>query len=316
MNLLFYSSPYKYYQENLIPLADYAEEKGHKVYRKFSLKEEKDIRRIIPDNSDSSIYDLISKKQIDAAVLVQPWWYADKEVAGACNKYKIPFYIVDHAPPMTAYTEASGKKSHLYRGNIFGAKAFFAYGDATKKIMKQRGCKGNIVIVGSPRIEKMLDNYKTFSEQKDFKAFVLFDTSNRMEDSSLLKEVNKFRNELSDEWKFFIKKHSRSPSIYDQINGIGSIDGSEEQIFYFADKVGFTFPSSAMILPALVEKDMIVFYDKHYCKEAISYYNKYSESITNYKGKKIASYDAFIRDNYKTNKSPKAEILRYIKENS
>ena len=211
--------------ENIDSLADYAEERGHKVYKRFSMNPEQNIREIYPDNETESIYSLISNKKIDAVVLVQPWWYADKEVAGACNKYKIPFYIADHAPPMMMYTESNGKKSHLYRKNLFGAKAFFAYGKATKEIMRRKGCKEKIIVTGSPRIERMLENYSKFDEAKDFKAFVIYDTSHRMEDKSLIKEVNKLKKGFGDEWKFFVKRHSRSPDVFSKIPGVGTLDG-------------------------------------------------------------------------------------------
>lgn len=316
MNLLFYSSPYKYYMENLIPLAEYAEERGHKVYQKFSLSEEKNIRTVSPDGEDRTIHDLLATREIDAAVLVQPWWYLDKEIAGACNKYRIPFYIVDHAPPMMTYTEENGKKSHLYRANLLGAKAFFAYGNATKQVMRKRGCRENIVITGSPRIERMEENYKALSQDKDFKAFVLYDTSHRMEDKSLIKEVNRLRKDLGPEWEFFVKRHSRSPKVFDKIPGIGTLDGPEEQIVYFADMVGFTFPSSAMLLPALVGKDMLALYGKHFCKEAGVYYKKYHESIPRRIGNKKTDYREFIADNYCTKGSPKDIIIRYIEKNT
>jgi hypothetical protein len=313
MKILFYSSPYQYYLENLTPLVEAAKERGHKVYTRFALKEEKNIRKLLPDGEEThTIHDLIEKRMVDAVVLVQPWWYADKEVAGACNKYNVPFYIVDHAPPMMPYTEASGKKSHLYRARLYNARAFFAYGAATKQVMRKRGCKEKIVVTGSPRVEAMLERYKGFEQKKDFKAFVLYDTSHRMEDKSLIKEVNKLRKDLGADWQIFIKRHARSPDNFRKISGIGSLEGPEEQIVFFADMVGFTFPSSAMILPAIVDKDMVALYDKHYCTEAVGYFRKYQEAIPNRKGKRVSTYKEFITDNYHTRGSPTKTILDYI----
>ncbi|MCP3693661.1 MAG: hypothetical protein GY917_15775, partial [Planctomycetaceae bacterium] len=102
------------------------------------------------------------------------------------------------------------------------------------------------VVVGSHQVSTHQGIEGTFQghdEKKDFKAFVLYDTSHRMEDKALIKEVNRLRKGLSPEWKFFVKRHSRSPNVFGKIDGIGTLDGPEEQIVYFADRVGFTFPS-------------------------------------------------------------------------
>lgn len=317
MKILFYSSPYQYYMENLTPLVDAARDRGHKVYTRFALKEEKNIRKLLLDGEEElTIHQLIESRSVDAVVIVQPWWYADKEVAGACNKFRIPFYIVDHAPPMMTYTEESGKKSHLYRANLFKARAFFAYGSATKKVMRNRGCKENIVVTGSPRIERMLENYKKLDAKKDFKAFVLYDTSHRMEDKTLLKEVIRVQKSLGPDWKMFIKRHSRSPDCFRKVSGLGSLDGPEEQIVYFADMVGFTFPSSAMILPSILGKDMVALYGKHFCREARTYYKKYQLSIPAMNGKRVVDYEEFIADNYHMRGSATDTILNYIEEDA
>lgn len=315
MKILMYSSPYRYYYENIEPLAEHAEERGHTVYKRFSLVAEKNIKKITVDSGEN-IHDLIANRKIDCVVLVQPWWYGDKEIAGACNKYKVPFYIVDHAPPMMTYTEENGKKSHLYRANLFNARAFFAYGEATKHVMRKRGCKEKIVITGSPRIEAMLRSYKILKKEKDFKSFILYDTSHRMEDESLIKEFNRLRKQLGEDWNFFVKRHSRSPDYFSKIPGVGTLEGPEEQIVYFADAVGFTFPSSAMIFPALVNKDMYALYRKHSCREARGYCLKYIDSIPIRGGIRKADYGEFIKDNYHTAGSPTEEILKYIEKHS
>jgi hypothetical protein len=316
MRLLFYSSPYKYYMENLEPLVDLAIKSGDTVYKRFSILPEKDIKSLTVDEHNITIYELISKRMIDAVVIVQPWWYADKEVAGACNRYKVPFYIVDHAPPMMPYTESSGKKSHLYRANLFNAKAFFSYGNATNEVMTLRGCREKIIVTGSPRIERMIENYNLFKKDKEFKTFILFDTSNKMEDPNLIKEVKKVQKSLGGDWKMFIKRHSRSPNVFNKLTGVGTLEGPEEQIIYFADVVGFTFPSSAMLLPAIMNKEIVGLYRNHFCREARDYYKKYEGIINEKVGARTQPFAEFINDNYDLSGSPKQKILKYIRKNS
>jgi len=301
VKLLFYSSPYDYYARNLQPLIDHAKASGHRVYHRLALKPEKNIKRIKIGNIP--IATLI--KKVDAVILVQPWWYLDREIADVCRARRVPLYIVDHAPPMVAYQEKKGRLSHLYRADLINAQAFFAYGLETKKIMKLRGCKGNIIVTGSPRIEEMLKNYKDKAKKK---AFVLFDTSHRMEDKKTVRRMQDMVNRFED-WTFYKREHSRSTGVFPgkKLKGM-----TEEEVIGFADMVGFTFPSSAMLLPALVGKRMMVLYNFHFSDDAREFYRRYKNDIPGELPGKAGDYSKFLSDHYSDVKSPTKEILKYI----
>ena len=277
MKIFLYSSPYLYYVENLIPLAQYFIEQGHEVYGSYRLSDTGDEYSMLDnDKSKNSKVFLKGKLDVDVVILTQPWWYRDNLIAKYCNDKGIKFYIVDHAPPMIKYTQKDGKKSHLYRSDGLGARCYFAYGQATSDIMKQVGYKGNIYISGSSRIEKMI-----LEQQDNKKGSVVFDTSNRIEDNKLLNKFIEFSQNHKDE-QFFIHEHSRSPNVYrkalkyDNVSLIKNI--SESRLFEYS-KFIYTFPSSAMLVPALLNKKMYSLYDEHFCLEAREYHKKYEQCI-------------------------------------
>lgn len=320
MRLLFYSSPYQYYWDNLEPLVSFAKIRGHEVYYKKSLKEESSLSKIYPLNNKKektySVKDLILNKKIDAVVLTQPWWYADRAIADLCVKNRVKFYIVDHAPPIIKYSERNGKKSHIYRSRLMGSSAFFAYGQETKKIMQERGCKEKIVVTGSPRIEAMEKKYRELSKrnpQKDFKSCVVFDTSHRMEDERMVDIFREKIKRLDGDWRLFVREHSRSPKFFSKnIEGISVIEGPEEQVIHFADLVMFSFPSSAMILPAIVGKPISPLYEDHFSEDARRFYRKFRKDMPINPRLLPGDYSLFLAEHYKMKGSPTKKIIKYI----
>lgn len=314
MKFLFYSSPYEYYADNLIPLAKYFKSQGHEIHAGKNEKEVMLKEAPFPQFKFSNDKKIIFNIKYDAIILTQPWWYWDADLAVAANKYKIPFYIVDHAPPMFRYTETRQKqqKSHLYRGDLRGAKNFFAYGPQTIQIMKEAGCKSLMTSVGSSRLEEVIKN---LTDKKS--GYVLFDTSHRMEDQELVSVFLKFVKRHSDQ-KFLIKEHSRSPQWYRKGLKFKNVELAnripESELFQYSDFI-FTFPSSAMLIPALLGKNIFVLYQNHYCEEAKTYYQSYSDIFPELGCiQKSNDYSKFLTNNilYREDQSTNERIYQHI----
>lgn len=301
MKVLLYSSPYQYYADNLIPLAKYFEEHGHDVYGSY---------RLSIDGDEILMLDSEKITKPDVIILTQTWWYQDAEIAKSC---KIPLYVIDHAPPMMRFTQPDGKKSHLYRRDNLN-QHYISWGQTTIDIMKQVGYRGINKVLGSPRVEEVLSNIK---QNKD--GYVLFDTSNRMEDKSLVNGFVKFVKQHPDR-QFIIQEHSRSPHYFREALRYSNVQLNtcltEKELFEYSDFI-FTFPSSAMIIPALQSKRIYGLYDKHFCLEAQTYFKKYEDCIFNLKEQGcIPNFKRFINSNilYKREESANERIYKYITE--
>lgn len=306
MKLLFYSSPYDYYADNLRPLVREAMESGDEVYGSFSYEMTDNPKKFkespYTSLSDTPMRDFLTNKlKPDAVILVQPWWYGDRLAAQHAVNKKIPFYIVDHAPPMFRYTESNGKKSHLYRANLMGAKAFFAYGKETLSIMSKVGCGEKMTAIGSPRIEDMLEQVNIHKPEKNI---VIFDTSHRMEDEKVAEMTAILSKDLADKTgvKVYLREHSRSPKLirktfkkhklgeYTLVNS-----WSEAEIAAKSEIFLFTLPSSAMLLPALLDKKIVGTYGNHFSAAAKVYSHRYREDIFIFKGK-VQSLERYLKE--------------------
>ena len=317
MKVFIYTSPHKYYLDNLMPLAHCYLKTGDEVKVSFSSEHTDNIqeckeRVIIGQNP--CLDDFFNKKyKPDVVILSQPWWYVDKRIAEFCNKNKINFYIVDHAAPMSRFVERSGKKSHLYRSSILGAKAFFSYGQATANIMKKVGCRSNIVSAGSPRIEAQLDLAREMvSEDK----ITIYDTSHRMECKEAVKESVKLAERLSKEHGFdiFVRQHPRSSGMVSDMLGSKNILKSEIESAASSAFCIFTFPSSSMLLPALLDKNILTTYYAHFDKNIRKYYKRYSKEFSNHNNRRN-KYNQFIRDNLYMPKGGSANfIIKWIEK--
>lgn len=262
----FYSSPYQYYADNLIPLAKYFREKGWATEEIYRL-----------DNKKFDGSDILKRiKKSDVVFLVQSWWYFDAEIAAYCVKYKVPFYIVDHAPIVIKYIDRAGKKSHLYRANLCGAQAIFVAGESTKRVMREVGCKEKVHIVGSTRFDEMSSLYK----RNEKKNFVLFDTSAKMEDKSCLEVIRKFAEEHQDEYHFVLREHSRSSKLYREL-GFELDHSPEIESLNSAAACGFTFPSSAMAIPLEKGMPIAMFYAEHFSEDVMAYRKRYGGDMKN-----------------------------------
>ena len=331
MRLLFYSSPYEYYADNLRPLVRKAMEAGDDVFGSYSLELTDKLDKIkeIPytNESQTPMADFLNGKiKVDAVVITQPWWYADKMIAEKAKSKKIPFYIVDHAPPMFRYTEANGKKSHQYRRNLNGTKAFFAYGKETISIMKGVGCRDKMVAMGSPRIEDMISRVEAYEKEENI---VIFDTSHRMEDKNVAKMTAKLAEDLAGRHnkKIYLREHSRSPKMVRKALSNFKLvnDWDEAEVSARSGIFLFTLPSSAMLLPASLDKHIIGTYGNHFSAAAKVYSHRHREDIFIFKGKmngvekyikSYPSYGKFLSNNlkrYNERNSASNAILSYIR---
>jgi|TARA_R110001583_G_scaffold16234_12_gene66306 hypothetical protein len=338
MNLFFYSSPYKYYAENIIPVAKHARKMGHNVYGAYSFDKSTSIKGtneipILPNNSgcDQLRLFLNGSLNIDAVIITQPWWYMEFKIVSYCKKHRIPFYIIDHAPIMTEYVERNGKESHLYRASLRGCRAFFSYGQNTIDIMKKKGCEENMVSMGSPRFEGMMKSIKKHKRKVDgeSKIAVIYDTSARMEDEAVVKSMVRLRKALgaSDNWQFLLKEHPRSPKVFRQLcdsyENFNIYRGkSNEELIAMSSLDIFSFPSSSMILSAMAGNGMAGLYGNHFSTHARSYSNRYSNIIFDYVNNKLSrnievskKYKPFLKENIKLLEIPsKIRILNYIEK--
>ena len=301
MKIFLYSSPYQYYADNLIPLAQYFKKQGHQVYGSYRLSIDGEELMMVDDNK-------ISKP--DVVILTQTWWYQDAEIAKQC---RVPLYIIDHAPPMMRFTQPDGKKSHLYRKENLN-QHYISWGQTTIDIMKQVGYNGINKALGSSRVEETLKGIK---ENK--MGHVLFDTSNRMEDKNLVNGFIKFVKQHPDQ-QFIIQEHSRSPQYFREALSYSNVrlntHLTETELFEYSDFI-FSFPSSAMIIPALQNKRIYGLYDKHFCSEARTYFKKYENCVFNLKEQDaIPNYKRFINSNilYKREEPANERIYKYIME--
>lgn len=240
---------------------------------------------------------LSGKLRVDAVVLVQPWWYADRLLAAHCVKHKVPFFIVDHAPPMFRYTESNGKKSHQYRKNLCGAETFFAYGKVTEKIMRGVGAKSSITVSGSPRIEDAADRVSIYEPDA---GIVIYDTSHRMEDSRVSALTAKLAMDLQNRTgkQIYLREHSRSPQ---KVRGclksyILANKMDEAELVAKTDLVLTTLPSSALLLPALFNRHIIGTYGIHECAEVRHYAKIYEQDIFIFRGK-MKDVENFLKSN-------------------
>lgn len=301
MKILLYSSPYQYYVDNLIPLAQYFEHQGHQVYGSYKLS---------IDGEEIPMLDTEKITKPDVILLTQTWWYRDAEIAKNC---KVPLYVIDHAPPMMRFTQPDGKKSHLYRKDNL-RQHYISWGQTTVDIMKEVGYRGRNKVLGSSRVESVLDS---ITESRE--GYVLFDTSSRMEDDELVAGFVKFVKQHPDQ-QFIIQEHSRSSGCYrvalEYPNVKLNNDLKEHQLFAYSNFI-FTFPSSAMIIPALQNKRIFGLYEKHFCLEARNYFKKYKDCIFNLKEQDvIPNFKQFINSNilYKREESANQRIYKYITE--
>lgn len=313
MKILLFSSPYQYYLENLIPLSKFLKKQGHTVYASYCLKDNEEFSMLDDNKVEYSRKFLNDILKVDMVILVQSWWGRDNLIAKKCNTDGIPFYIVDHAPPIIKYTQADGTKSHLYRGNPLGPEKYFSYGPNTVKIMRDVGYKGKNIVVGSSRVEQMIAN---ITKKKE--GYVLFDTSNKMEDKKIVSKFLKFVKHNEDK-QFIIREHSRSPQYFRKALQFPNVKlgnvKHEYSLFEYSDFI-FSFPSSAMIVPALLDKNIYSIYDEHFCLEARRFYKQYQDCIIRLgDDKKIdVDFTSFVSDNilYNSNESTEERIYSEI----
>ncbi len=311
MIFFLYSSPYLYYKDNLVSLAEFLKNQGHEVYASYRLSIDGDEYSMLTEDIVSYSKDFLNNKiKPDYVILTQCWWYADQEISKLAREKNISVLIVDHAPPMIRYIEKNGKKSHQYRKNLMNAQNFYAYGQNTIDIMKKVGCKESMLAVGSARIDSMM---KLIKNKKQ--GYVIFDTSARMEDHTILKSIEKFIQKNPDK-EFIIREHSRSSKIYGKLKYSNvSISNESEYLSYEYSDFIFTFPSSAMLIPALLNKNIYAVYKNHYCVEAQEFYKKYKKTFVELGQSKLKDYSEFITNNivYKRNEETNQRIYRSLK---
>ncbi len=338
MKVFLYSSPYRYYKNNLLPLAKRFEELGHDVYMSHSYKKTsliKDSAEVIDiagkESQDGLIKNfLLNNFKPDVIILTQAWWFLEDKIVKKCKQSGIPFYLLDHAAPVTKYSEKSGGKSHLYRNNLRGARAHIVWGRESIDIMKGRGCKEPMFALGSPRVEEFLKKHnskKILSLRKKYgdNIAVFYDTNNKMFDKGV--------NNKLEEAAFFLKKagysvllkpHARSNIRGSKLENIVIFKDKrlEDELIHASSVMLFTFPSSVMIFGAMAKKPIVCLYGDHWSSDAKKFSKRYSSiflkpssinEIIPYINQKT-NYREFINKNlvFSKNKSACDRIINFI----
>jgi hypothetical protein len=287
----------------------------------YSYHHDDDMNNVLGDK-DALVNFFQNKKKYDFIILTQAWWYMERKIINHCKKNSIPFYIVDHAPIMSVYNDPFDKKSHLYRSNLNGAKAFFAYGKCTEDIMRQRGCRERIVSIGSPRFEHLVRKINVKKSKENLA--IIYDTSARMDDLNVINLIKNIQK-VSD-INFYVKEHSRSKHNYNFIykKNLNKYINQENEI-HLLEKSKFcfyTFPSSTMIVAAMVGVHMVSGYNNHFDDSIKKYSKKYKDIIFEYNNNYLKlekfldtkpDYSNFIKYNLEVDKIPAEEnIINYI----
>lgn len=294
MKIFLYSSPYQYYADNLIPLAKHLKELGHDVCGSYRLSESGEEYDMLTGKKVIDSYKRIYNEKFDMVYLTQNWWYEDLNIAKYCFKNKIKLLILEHATPMIRYTAKDGTKSHMYRNQNKVANGYFSFGKKNLDIMKEIGYQGLNIAVGSPRIDEM---YHYCKDKEVREGTIIFDTSNKMEDQTSFELVQRYVAKHPNK-KFIVKKHSRSPGVFDDlvVRGNISIHKGDERDAYLYENFIFSFPSSAMILPALLGRNINSAYTQHFCKEAKIFHEKYKHCFPEIGKESDYNYNSFIDD--------------------
>lgn len=313
MKFFIFSSPYQYYADNLIPVAKELSALGHEVVACYRLSETGSEFDMLTGKKVNRLSDRFFKgEKFDAVILTQTWWYDDLNISKSCIKNNIPFYVLEHATPMTLYTQKNGIKSHAYRAHHSGSKYYFSFGENNVNLMGKIGFAGKNVAVGSPRVEQML------SESLDAKlepGTVLFDTSERMEDNIVYQSIEHIIRKKPNE-KYIIRPHSRTSGMYNDLVNSSNVTlhtGKESELYKYTNFL-FTFPSSAMIVPALLGRKIYAGYNNHFSKDARNFYEKYNNEIPAFGKTASFNYDKFISDNivYSKKESAVNRIIKHI----
>ncbi len=338
MKIFLYSSPYKYYRDNLLPLGKRFQELGHDVYMSHSYKKDSSLKNLVEtiDIHGATASSGYVKKFLkgdfnpDVVILTQAWWFLEDSIVKMCNQRNIPFYILDHAAPILAYSEKSGKKSHLYRNNTCGAKSHIVWGSNSYQIMKDRGCKSKMHILGSPRVEDFIfkksdKKIKAVRKKYGDKIAVIYNTNDKMKNKDAkfnFKKVGLFLKSIG--YTVIIKPHVRSTYNQKKLKDFVVFKDKrlEEQLIHASDLMLFTYPSSVMIFGAVAHKPIISLYGDHWCDSARFFSSKYSDIFLDLKSvnqiipyvNQNNSYDYFIDENLKFSKKEKSvdRIIKFI----
>jgi len=338
MKIFLYSSPYKYYRDNLLPLARRFGELGHDVYMSHSYKKDDSLKNLI-ENIDISGDDfnkgfvkrfLIGDFNPDVVILTQAWWFLEDKIVKICRQRDIPFYILDHAAPIIDYEERGGRKSHLYRNDTRGARSHIVWGGESFRIMKNRGCKSRMDILGSPRVEDFMGKkgsrgVGSIKKKYGEKIAVFYNTNNKMKNKNAefdIKKVGFFLKSLG--YSLILKPHVRSSYNENKLKDFVIFKDKrlEDELIYASDIMLFTFPSSVMIFGAVSKKPIISLYGDHWCDRAITFSNKYSDTFLNLTSvnqiipyiEKENNYKDFINENllYSKKESSVDRIINFI----
>lgn len=313
MRIFMFSSPYQYYADNLIPLAKKYRELGHDVIASYRLSDSGQEFDMITGEKVKYVEKFLAGgERYDLVFLTQTWWYDDLLISKFCKRNKIKYFVLEHATPMMQYTQKDGTKSHLYRAHDSGAKCYFSFGPKNIEVMKKIGYQGVNLAIGSPRIEGMINEAPMEEEE----GTVIFDTSERMEDQNTINIVENYIRKNPTR-KFIIRPHSRSSGLYNEIglsSNIKVFTGPEKDLLKY-NKFIYTFPSSSMLAPALLGKNIYSAYYQHYCKEARDFHTKYADTIPMLGKESEKNYNKFIEDHlvYSEEQSTVDRILEMVK---
>lgn len=326
LNIFLFSSPWKYYMENLMPVADEFSSRGHAVVMSYYLnRTNKNSKEIFHIKQNIGGYkELMSGAYTpDVVILTQPWWEYEKNVVKVCKDKEIPFFVLEHSPQMLIYN----KKASNYRKDIMGAKAHIMWGEESFNIMKELGANTDLPILGSPRIEWAIENCKNVEKEN---LAVVYTTSWVYTSDDFLKKIKDIHIMTKKEgWKLEVQAHPRFHKNNDAFKyiyenkipfhqGISTIDSIS---LLKRSKINiYDFPSSIMPLSCLLQNDMYSMYHNNSIKEIREYASNHDSFVKNisklnieYENKNFLEKNNFMKKNISIEENPSSKrIYDYI----
>lgn len=318
LRFFIYCSPHYYYIENLLPVAKRLEAIGHEVHFCSEDVKEKKTQHIGTMDVDAF---LKTRKKFDAVILTQCWCLKDKSIAERCAKRNIPFYIFEHAPQMLFYDAGKAK----YRGSINGARAHFMWGKASAEVMKTSGCKENLPIIGSPRLEiikNITRGHSKIVSEYGKRYIAVYTTSDRMMPKDFpvnLKLIKHYADKNG--YNLYLKNHVKYTKRPRGIKRYTHGKALEFQFLAQASKVFFAFPSSVMIPAAWLDKDVYTLFGNHenekvkkYAKDHAHIFPVFRPNLERLMRVQPAHLDKYgwLRRNIETENDPVEESIKYI----
>ena len=326
LNVFLFSSPWKYYMENIMPLADVFSNMGHKVVMSYFLNRvNKDSNEIFHIKQNIGGYqDMVSGKYTpDLVILTQPWWEYEKNIVKICKEKSIPFFVLEHSPQMLIYNQ----KASNYRKNIMGAKAHIMWGEESFNIMKKLGANAELPILGSPRIEWALKKSKDVNKEN---LVVIYTTSWVYTSDNFFENIKNVHMMTKKKgWKLEIQAHPRFHKNNEAFRYISENKIPFHQNTSTIDSIHlmkrskiniYDFPSSVMPISCLFQNDIYCTYSNSNIKEIREYSKSHNSFIKDlskldikYKNENLHEKNNFLKKNLSIDKKDSSKrIYEYI----